>query len=113
MSLRQPWFLVMAPKAAARRNDFWVGYGTKLPRGEVMARLVAPENRTLLAAFGVAWVVAALADLDMGLRLGRVFAGVFSAGDGAGGRRHGRELRPPDMRPDDRAATEAEANQSR
>ena len=49
----------MAPKAAARRNDFWVGYGTKVPRGDVMARLVTRENRTLLAAFGVAWVVAA------------------------------------------------------
>jgi hypothetical protein len=60
MSLRQPWFLVMAPKAAARRNDFWVGYGTKLPRGDVMACLVKRENRTLLAAFGVAWLVAAL-----------------------------------------------------
>jgi hypothetical protein len=59
MSLRQPWFLVMVPKAAARRNDFWVGYGTKLPRGDVMAGLVTRENRTLLAAFGVAWIVAA------------------------------------------------------
>jgi hypothetical protein len=58
MSLRQPWFLVMVPKAAARRNDFWVGYDTK-PRGDVMARLVTRENRTLLAAFGVAWLVAA------------------------------------------------------
>jgi hypothetical protein len=59
MSLRQPWFLVMVPKAAARRNDFWDGYGTKLPGGDVMARLVTRENRTLLTAFGVAWVVAA------------------------------------------------------
>jgi hypothetical protein len=58
MSLRQPWFLVMVPKAAARRNDFWVGFETK-PRGDVMARLVTRENRTLLAAFGVAWLVAA------------------------------------------------------
>jgi hypothetical protein len=60
MSLRQPWFLVMVPKAAARRNDFWVGYGSKLPRGDVMARLITPENRTLLAAFGIAWLAATL-----------------------------------------------------
>jgi hypothetical protein len=59
MSLRQPWFLVMVPKAAARRNDFWDGYSTKLPRGDVMARLVTRENRRLLAAFGIAWLVAA------------------------------------------------------
>lgn len=60
MSLRQPWFLVMVPKAAVRRNDFWVGYGGKPPRGDVVARLVARENRTLLAAFGIAWFAAAL-----------------------------------------------------
>jgi hypothetical protein len=59
MSLRQPWFLVMVPKAAARRNDFWVGYDTK-PRGDVMARLVTRENRTLMAAFGIAWLAATL-----------------------------------------------------
>ena len=60
MSLRQPWFLVMVPKAAARRNDFWAGYGTNLPRGDVVTRLVTPKNRKLLAAFGSAWFVAAL-----------------------------------------------------
>jgi len=60
MSLRQPWFLVMVPKAAARRNDFWDGYGSKLPRGDVVARLLTPENRTLLAVFGVAWFAATL-----------------------------------------------------
>jgi hypothetical protein len=59
MSLRQPWFLVMVPKAAARRNDFWVGYDAPLPRGDVMARLVTRENRTVLASFGIAWLVAA------------------------------------------------------
>jgi hypothetical protein len=58
MSLRQPWFLVMVPKVATRRNDFWDGYDTKPPRGDVMARLVMRENRTLLAVFGVAWLVA-------------------------------------------------------
>ena len=56
MSLRQPWFLVMVPRAAARRNDFWDGFDTKLPRGDVMGRLVTPENRRLLAAFGIAWL---------------------------------------------------------
>jgi hypothetical protein len=60
MSLRQPWFLVMVPKAAARRNDFWDGYGAKLPRGDVVARLVTRENRRLLAAFGIAWLAATL-----------------------------------------------------
>jgi hypothetical protein len=59
MSLRQPWFLVMVPKAGAKRNDFWVGYGARPPRGDVMARLVTRENRTLLAAFGIAWFAAA------------------------------------------------------
>ncbi|MBX9774587.1 MAG: hypothetical protein K2Y71_09250 [Xanthobacteraceae bacterium] len=60
MSLRQPWFLVMVPKVAARRNDFWDGSDAKLPRGDVMARLVKRENRSLLLAFGFAWLVAAL-----------------------------------------------------
>jgi hypothetical protein len=60
MSLRQPWFLVMVPKAAARRTDFWAGYDTKPPSGDVVARLVAPENRRLLAVFGIAWFVATL-----------------------------------------------------
>jgi hypothetical protein len=73
MSLRQPWFLVMVPKAAARRNDFWVGYGTKLPRGDVMARLVTRENRTLLAAFGIAWLAATLL-----IWIGGYGSGVFS-----------------------------------
>ena len=60
MSLRQPWFLVMVPKAAAKRNDFWVGYGSPPPRGDVMARLVTRENRALLATFGIAWFAATL-----------------------------------------------------
>jgi hypothetical protein len=60
MSLRQPWFLVMAPKAAARRNDFWVGYDGKAPCGDVVAHLVAPGNRTVLAAFVIAWFGATL-----------------------------------------------------
>ncbi len=73
MSLRQPWFLVMVPKAAARRNDFWVGYDTKLPHGDVVARLVTRENRALLAAFGIAWIVAALL-----IWIGGYGSGVFS-----------------------------------
>jgi hypothetical protein len=59
MSLRQPWFLVMVPKAATRRNDFWDGYDAKPPGGDVVARLVTRENRTLLVVFGVAWLIAA------------------------------------------------------
>jgi hypothetical protein len=86
MSLRRPWFLVMVPKAAARRNDFWDGYGAKLPRGDVVARLVAPENRTLLAVFGVAWFVATLLIWILGFGLGAfslafsVLATVLAAG---------------------------------
>ena len=62
MTLRQPWFLVMAPKAAAKRNDFWVAYDSALPllRGDVVTHLIRPENRTLLAAFGIAWFAAVL-----------------------------------------------------
>jgi hypothetical protein len=60
MSLRQPWFLVMVPKAAARSNDFWAGYGSKPPCGDLLTRLVMPENRTIPAAFGIAWFVAIL-----------------------------------------------------
>jgi hypothetical protein len=60
MSLRQPWFLVMVPKAAARRNDFWAGYDAKPPCGDVLACLVTPENRTWLGAFGLAWAASAL-----------------------------------------------------
>ena len=55
MSLRRPWFLVMVPKAAARRTDFWAGYDTPCG-GDVIARLVTPENRGVLAAFGIAWL---------------------------------------------------------
>jgi len=78
MSLRQPWFLVMAPKAAARRNDFWDGYGTKLPRGDVVARLLTRENWTLLAAFGVAWFVVASLIWIWGCGSG-VFSPAFAA----------------------------------
>jgi hypothetical protein len=86
MSLRQPWFLVMVPKAAARRNDFWVGFDTTLPRGDVMARLVTQENRTLLAAFGIAWFAAVLLIWILGFGLGAfslafsVLATVLAAG---------------------------------
>src|SRR5262245_25020630 len=50
----------MVPKAAAKRNDFWVGYDTALPCGDVLTRLIRPEKRTLLAAFGIAWFAATL-----------------------------------------------------
>ena len=76
MSLRQPWFLVMVPKAAAKRNDFWVGYDTT-PHGDVLARLVAPENRRLLTAFGIAWFVAALLIWIVGFGSG-AFSRAFS-----------------------------------
>jgi hypothetical protein len=84
MSLRQPWFLVMVPKAAARRNDFWVGYDTK-PRGDVMARLVTRENRSLLAAFGVAWLVAASLIWIWGFGSGAFSPAFFALRDRAGG----------------------------
>lgn len=77
MSLRQPWFLVMVPKAAARRNDFWVAYDTKPPGGDVVTRLVTPENRTLLAVFGIAWFAAALLIWILGFGLG-AFSPAFS-----------------------------------
>ena len=77
MSLRQPWFLVMVPKAATRRNDFWIGYDTKPPGGDVVGRLVTPENRTLLAAFGIAWLVAALLIWILGFGSG-AFSPAFS-----------------------------------
>ncbi len=77
MSLRQPWFLVMVPKAAARRNDFWVGYDSKPPCGDVVARLVTPENRTLLAAFVIAWFAAVLLIWILGFGSG-AFSPAFS-----------------------------------
>ena len=77
MSLRQPWFLVMVPKAAARRNDFWVGYDSKPPCGDVVTRMVASENRTLLAAFVIAWFAAALLIWILGFGSG-AFSPAFS-----------------------------------
>ena len=59
MSLRQPWFLVMAPKAANRFGSHWIGYGAR-PPGDVLARLVTSENRRLLAVFAVVWFAATL-----------------------------------------------------
>jgi hypothetical protein len=72
MSLRQPWFLVMAPKAASRFGSHWVGYGT-LPSGDVVARLVTSENRRVLTAFGAAWLAATLT-----IWFGGFLSGVFS-----------------------------------
>lgn len=86
MSRRQPWFLVMAPKAAAQRNDFWVGYDGALPCGDVVARLVTPENRRLLATFVAGWVAATLLIWIGGFGSGAfssafsIFATVLSAG---------------------------------
>jgi hypothetical protein len=77
MSLRQPWFLVMVPKAAARRNDFWVGYDSKPPCGDVVTRMVASENRTLMAAFVIAWFAAALLIWILGFGSG-AFSPAFS-----------------------------------
>jgi hypothetical protein len=77
MSLRQPWFLVMVPKAAVRRNDFWVGYDSKPPCGDVVTRMVASENRTLLAAFVIAWFAAALLIWILGFGSG-AFSPAFS-----------------------------------
>ena len=77
MSLRQPWFLVMVPKAAAKRNDFWVAYDSKPPCGDVVTRMVAPENRMLLAAFVVAWLAAALLIWILGFGSG-AFSAAFS-----------------------------------
>ena len=104
MSLRQPWFLVMVPKAAASRKDFWVGYGAKLPAGMSMARLITPEDWTLLAAFVVAWVVAASLIWIWGFGSGAFSLAFAVLATVLVGRRRGRELRPPDLRPDDRAA---------
>ncbi|MPZ39234.1 MAG: hypothetical protein GEU95_14480 [Rhizobiales bacterium] len=59
MSLRQPWFLVMAPKAANRFGSHWVGYRAP-PCGDVIGRLVTPENRRALAAFAIIWLIATL-----------------------------------------------------
>ena len=86
MSLRQPWFLVMVPKAAARRNDFWVGYDTKPPCGDLMTRLLMPQNPRLLAAFGIGWLAATLSIWIWGFGSGAfslafsVLASVLAAG---------------------------------
>ena len=100
MSLRQPWFLVMVPKAAARRNDFWIGYETKLPCWG--GRVTPGHAREPHTIGGIRYrlVRRHTLDLDSGLRLGRVFGGIFGAGDGAGGRRRDRELRSSGLRPD-------------
>jgi hypothetical protein len=60
MSLRQPWFLVMAPKAANRFGSQWIAYETP-PRGDVLGSLLAPKNKHLVAVFGGVWLAAALA----------------------------------------------------
>jgi hypothetical protein len=57
MSLRQPWFLVMAPKAAGRFGRRWIGFDA-MPCGDVLSRLVTPENRQILLAFGIIWLFA-------------------------------------------------------
>src|SRR5262245_27892958 len=77
MSLRQPWFLVMVPKAAARRNDFWAGYGSKPPCGDLLTRLVVPENRMIPAAFGIAWFAAIVLIWTVGYGSG-AFSPAFS-----------------------------------
>jgi len=59
MSLRQPWFLVMAPKAAHRFGSHWIGYETP-PRGDVLGSLLAPKNKRLLMVFGGVWLAATL-----------------------------------------------------
>lgn len=74
MSLRQPWFLVMAPKAGDRFGRHWSGYETP-PRGDVLSRLVTPENRRPLAGCGMVWLAATLLIWIWGFR-----SGVFSLG---------------------------------
>ena len=59
MSLRQPWFLVMAPKAASRFGRRWVGYEAT-PCGDVISRLLTPDNRRMLTGFGIVWLAATL-----------------------------------------------------
>ncbi len=72
MSLRQPWFLVMAPKAGDRFGTHWTGYETP-PRGDVLSRLVTPENRWPLAA-----CLFVLACRDALIWLGGFGSGMFS-----------------------------------
>ena len=72
MSLRQPWFLVMAPKAGDRFRSHGAGYETP-PRGDVLSRLVTSENRWPLAACGVVWLAATLL-----IWLGGFRSGMFS-----------------------------------
>jgi len=69
MSLRQPWFLVMAPKAGERFRPHWVGYQT-VPRGDVLSRLLTSENRRPLAGFVFAWLAATLTIWLWGFRSG-------------------------------------------
>ena len=59
MSLRQPWFLIMVPKAGNRFGRHWVGYETA-PCGDVLSRLLTPQNRRTLAIFGIVWLAATL-----------------------------------------------------
>jgi hypothetical protein len=69
MSLRQPWFLVMAPKAGDRFGRHWAGYDTP-PRGDVLSRLVTPENRRPLMVCVFVWLAAALLIWLWGFRSG-------------------------------------------
>lgn len=69
MSLRQPWFLVMAPKAGDRFRPHWAGYETP-PRGDVLSRLVTSENRWPLAACVFVWLAATLLIWLWGFRTG-------------------------------------------
>ena len=69
MSLRQPWFLVMAPKAGDRFGPHWAGYETP-PRGDVLSRLVTSENRWPLAACVFVWLAATLLIWLWGFRSG-------------------------------------------
>ena len=72
MSLRQPWFLVMVPKAGNRFGRHWDGYETT-PCGDVLSRLLTPRHRRTLTGFGVAWLVATLF-----IWLCGVLTGIFS-----------------------------------
>jgi uncharacterized membrane protein len=60
MSLRHPWFLVMAPKAAARFDGRHAG-NKAVPCSDVLGSLMASANQRQLTVFGGVWLVAVLA----------------------------------------------------
>jgi uncharacterized membrane protein len=60
MSLRHPWFLVMAPKAAARFDRRRAG-NKAMPCSDVLGSLMASANQRLLMVFGGVWLAAAVA----------------------------------------------------